>query len=127
MNRVTFIEHVKTCYKKRKKLLKIAEISDKIITRKKQFERLRRGFKLQIMNAEGEGMQEKLEKIKPEDGNHHKARLKRMTFHGGFDVSCFTKKNKSSKRSVREINEMKKDYHGLFKVGKTLKTFCHEL
>jgi hypothetical protein len=41
-------------------MLKIAEISDKIITRKKQFERLRRGFKLQIMKAEDEGMDEKI-------------------------------------------------------------------
>jgi hypothetical protein len=39
MSRIEFIEHVKYCYKKRKKLLKIAEISDKIILRKKQFER----------------------------------------------------------------------------------------
>jgi len=71
MSRFEFIEHVKFCYKKRKKLLKIAEISDKIITRKKQFERLRRGFKLQIMNAADEGMKEKLEKIGTNEGNHN--------------------------------------------------------
>jgi len=63
MNRLEFIEHVKFCYRKHKKILKIAEISDKIITRKKQFERLRRGFKLQIMNAEDEGMKAKLKKL----------------------------------------------------------------
>lgn len=86
MSRFKFIEHVKTCYKKRKKILKIAEVSDKIITRKKQFERLRRGFKLQIMKAVDEGISEKLEDISREEENHNKARIKRLTFHGGFDL-----------------------------------------
>lgn len=127
MNSYEFIAHVKTCYKKRKKLLKIAEISDKIVTRKKQFERLRRGFKLEIMKAEDEGMKQKLEKITDEDGNPNKARLKRLTFHGGFDLGFTNGKLLNSKRSAQEINEMIRDYHELFKVGKSLRAFSNEL
>jgi hypothetical protein len=50
-----------------------------------------------------------------------------MTFHGGFDIGFTNRKELKSKRSVKEINEMKKDYHELFKVGKSLRAFCNEL
>jgi len=49
-----------------------------------------------------------------------------MTFHGGFDLG-FTNRTNGSSRTVSEINEMKRDYHELFKVGKSLRTFCNEL
>lgn len=42
MTRMEFLKHVKNCYKKKKKVLKIASISDQILLRAKKFERMRR-------------------------------------------------------------------------------------
>jgi sulfite reductase beta subunit-like hemoprotein len=105
------VDHVKICYKKNKKTLKIAEISDNIITRKKKFEYLRRGFKLQIMKAQDEGIKQKFNSIGLEEIDKHQARMKRMTIHGAFTLSCFSTNVGSSKKSSKEINEMKADYH----------------
>lgn len=79
------------------------------------------------MKAVDEGISEKLEDISREEENHNKARIKRLTFHGGFDLGFANREQLHSKRSAREINEMKRDYHELFKVSQSLRVFCKEL
>ena len=110
MNRYEFINHVKGCFKRKKKLLKIAEISDGILLRIKRFERLRRGYKLQISQAED-----------------HKNSLEFSGEMRNYRSTCFFTPIKLSELSEFSVAAMKAEYHMLVKVSKNLRKFQTEL
>ena len=94
MNRYEFINHVKVCFKRKKKLLKIAEVSDSILTRVKRFERLLRGYKLQISQAE-----------------EHKNSLEFSGEMRTYRSTCFLTPIKLADLSENAVSQMKADNH----------------
>lgn len=110
MTRYEFINHVKVCFKRKKKLLKIAEISDGILSRIKRFERLRRGYKLQISQAE-----------------EHKNSPEFTSEMRNYRSTCFMTPIKLSELSEFAVSEMKTEYHLLVNARKNLRIFASEL